>query len=51
MIEICEKWLDRYGDSLKWYFAVLNSLEYEVVDFNGVDKIFVYHLQIKWIVE
>jgi FkbM family methyltransferase len=41
-VEVFEKWLDRYGDSSTSILELLTSLEYEVVNFNGVDKIFLH---------
>jgi len=41
-VELCEKWLNRYENTSEDVYSLLQSLNYELVDSEGVDKIFTY---------
>ena len=42
-IEFCEKWLNRYNNSLEKVLDLVHSLGYKLVDEYGVDKIFIHN--------
>jgi hypothetical protein len=39
-VELCEKWLNRYGDSSTDVIKFIENLGYKQVDIEGVDYIF-----------
>jgi FkbM family methyltransferase len=42
-VELCEKWLNRYENTSDDVYSLLQSLNYKLVDSEGVDKIFIYN--------
>jgi FkbM family methyltransferase len=42
-VELCEKWLNRYENTSDDVYSLLHSLNYKLVDGEGVDKIFIYN--------
>lgn len=42
-VELYEKWLNRYGTTSEDVYSLLESLNYKLVDSEGVDKIFIYN--------
>lgn len=42
-VELCESWLNRYENTSEDIYNFLHSLNYKLVDSEGVDKIFIYN--------
>ena len=42
-VELCESWLNRYENTSEDIYNFLHSLNYKLVDSEGVDKIFMYN--------
>ena len=42
-VELCENWLNRYENTSEDIYNFLHSLNYKLVDSEGVDKIFIYN--------
>lgn len=41
-VELCEKWLNRYGDTSTDVIGFIESLGYKQIDSEGVDRIFIH---------